>query len=251
MGTRGPDTVPDLSQQHRDNNTTLSRHGDGGVGAIVTVPVLHRKVLSSTNIRLMSRRLCRLIGRARRLTSLGGACTLPPFSGGPLVPVARIYVVSPQRYKPVAGGSVVTELGGSQISSLLETLPGIANVLRSPCGRCTDQRDQGRRPARRVQCLRRGGADPLRHPEEPAGGSRGRSGAGGRPGGVPEADGSSGRAGQKARGRTASKKPAASAPGRPSKAAAEAKAQAETQGSGQEALGAGHSGRSPATPVRF
>src|SRR3954454_18855657 len=27
---------------------------------------------------------------------------------------------------------VVTELGGSQISTLLETLPGIANVLRSP-----------------------------------------------------------------------------------------------------------------------
>src|SRR5919202_6943692 len=26
----------------------------------------------------------------------------------------------------------VTELGGSQISTLLETLPGIANVLRSP-----------------------------------------------------------------------------------------------------------------------
>src|SRR5919107_1766064 len=30
------------------------------------------------------------------------------------------------------GGSVVSELGGSQISTLLETLPGIANVLRSP-----------------------------------------------------------------------------------------------------------------------
>jgi hypothetical protein len=28
--------------------------------------------------------------------------------------------------------SVVSELGGSQISTLLETLPGIANVLRSP-----------------------------------------------------------------------------------------------------------------------
>ena len=27
---------------------------------------------------------------------------------------------------------MVSELGGSQISSLLETLPGIANVLRSP-----------------------------------------------------------------------------------------------------------------------
>ena len=27
---------------------------------------------------------------------------------------------------------MVTELGGSQISTLLETLPGIANVLRSP-----------------------------------------------------------------------------------------------------------------------
>jgi Asp-tRNA(Asn)/Glu-tRNA(Gln) amidotransferase C subunit len=34
----------------------------------------------------------------------------------------------------VAGkeGLVVSELGGSQISTLLETLPGIANVLRSP-----------------------------------------------------------------------------------------------------------------------
>lgn len=31
-----------------------------------------------------------------------------------------------------AGGCVVSELGGSQISTLLETLPGIANVLRSP-----------------------------------------------------------------------------------------------------------------------
>ena len=30
------------------------------------------------------------------------------------------------------GGTVVSELGGSQISSLLESLPGIANVLRSP-----------------------------------------------------------------------------------------------------------------------
>jgi Asp-tRNA(Asn)/Glu-tRNA(Gln) amidotransferase C subunit len=30
------------------------------------------------------------------------------------------------------GGYVVSELGGSQISTLLETLPGIANVLRSP-----------------------------------------------------------------------------------------------------------------------
>jgi hypothetical protein len=29
-------------------------------------------------------------------------------------------------------GLVVSELGGSQISTLLETLPGIANVLRSP-----------------------------------------------------------------------------------------------------------------------
>jgi hypothetical protein len=29
-------------------------------------------------------------------------------------------------------GIVVSELGGSQISTLLETLPGIANVLRSP-----------------------------------------------------------------------------------------------------------------------
>jgi len=32
----------------------------------------------------------------------------------------------------VEGGIVVSELGGSQISTLLETLPGIANVLRSP-----------------------------------------------------------------------------------------------------------------------
>jgi hypothetical protein len=32
----------------------------------------------------------------------------------------------------VEGGFVVSELGGSQISTLLETLPGIANVLRSP-----------------------------------------------------------------------------------------------------------------------
>lgn len=31
-----------------------------------------------------------------------------------------------------AGEIVVSELGGSQISTLLETLPGIANVLRSP-----------------------------------------------------------------------------------------------------------------------
>jgi hypothetical protein len=31
-----------------------------------------------------------------------------------------------------SGGCVVSELGGSQISTLLETLPGIANVLRSP-----------------------------------------------------------------------------------------------------------------------
>src|SRR3954447_13478469 len=30
------------------------------------------------------------------------------------------------------GGGVFSELGGSQISTLLETLPGIANVLRSP-----------------------------------------------------------------------------------------------------------------------
>jgi hypothetical protein len=32
----------------------------------------------------------------------------------------------------LSGGPVVSELGGSQISTLLETLPGIANVLRSP-----------------------------------------------------------------------------------------------------------------------
>ena len=30
------------------------------------------------------------------------------------------------------GGYVVSDLGGTQISTLLETLPGIANVLRSP-----------------------------------------------------------------------------------------------------------------------
>lgn len=30
------------------------------------------------------------------------------------------------------GGRAVSELGGSQISTLLEALPGIANVLRSP-----------------------------------------------------------------------------------------------------------------------
>jgi len=30
------------------------------------------------------------------------------------------------------GGPVVSELGGAQISTLLESLPGIANVLRSP-----------------------------------------------------------------------------------------------------------------------
>jgi hypothetical protein len=33
---------------------------------------------------------------------------------------------------PGKEGYVVSELGGSQISTLLETLPGIANVLRSP-----------------------------------------------------------------------------------------------------------------------
>jgi urease accessory protein UreF len=43
------------------------------------------------------------------LTSSGGLYTLPPH-----------------------GDSFVTDLGGSQISTLLETLPGIANVLRSP-----------------------------------------------------------------------------------------------------------------------
>jgi hypothetical protein len=35
-------------------------------------------------------------------------------------------------YRLNAGEIVVSELGGSQISTLLETLPGIANVLRSP-----------------------------------------------------------------------------------------------------------------------
>src|SRR3954451_4822616 len=33
---------------------------------------------------------------------------------------------------PAKEDIVVSELGGSQISTLLETLPGIANVLRSP-----------------------------------------------------------------------------------------------------------------------
>ena len=37
-----------------------------------------------------------------------------------------------RRQRPNAGEIVVSELGGSQISTLLETLPGIANVLRSP-----------------------------------------------------------------------------------------------------------------------
>jgi hypothetical protein len=32
----------------------------------------------------------------------------------------------------LVNGGKVTDLGGSQISTLLETLPGIANVLRSP-----------------------------------------------------------------------------------------------------------------------
>jgi urease accessory protein UreF len=44
------------------------------------------------------------------------------FSGGPL----------PRHSHTKEGGHVVSELGGSQISTLLETLPGIANVLRSP-----------------------------------------------------------------------------------------------------------------------
>jgi len=35
-------------------------------------------------------------------------------------------------FNPGAAVSVPAELGGSQISSLLETLPGIASVLRSP-----------------------------------------------------------------------------------------------------------------------
>src|SRR6478735_11739190 len=37
-----------------------------------------------------------------------------------------------RRWHAVRRTLVVTELGGSQISTLLETLPGIANVLRSP-----------------------------------------------------------------------------------------------------------------------
>src|SRR3954453_6477276 len=37
-----------------------------------------------------------------------------------------------RRWYAVRRTLVVTELGGSQISTLLETLPGIANVLRSP-----------------------------------------------------------------------------------------------------------------------
>jgi hypothetical protein len=38
----------------------------------------------------------------------------------------------PRSAGPLQGGSVGTELGGSQISSLMETLPGIAHVLRNP-----------------------------------------------------------------------------------------------------------------------
>jgi hypothetical protein len=36
------------------------------------------------------------------------------------------------RFSRLEGGPVVSELGGAQISTLLESLPGIANVLRSP-----------------------------------------------------------------------------------------------------------------------
>jgi hypothetical protein len=37
-----------------------------------------------------------------------------------------------ERFSRLEGGPVVSELGGAQISTLLESLPGIANVLRSP-----------------------------------------------------------------------------------------------------------------------
>jgi hypothetical protein len=37
-----------------------------------------------------------------------------------------------KRFSRLEGGPVVSELGGAQISTLLESLPGIANVLRSP-----------------------------------------------------------------------------------------------------------------------
>src|SRR5204863_10087851 len=51
------------------------------------------------------------LGRPPFLTPPGGTCSLPP----PLPPF----------FMPA-------ELGGSQISSVLEALPGIASVLRSP-----------------------------------------------------------------------------------------------------------------------
>src|SRR5512134_2786664 len=38
----------------------------------------------------------------------------------------------PPRSGPLSGPPLMTELGGSQITTLLETLPGIAQVLRSP-----------------------------------------------------------------------------------------------------------------------
>lgn len=49
---------------------------------------------------------------------------MPPSRGGP---------GAEGSFSAGAGhGGSVTDLGGSQISTLLETLPGIANVLRSP-----------------------------------------------------------------------------------------------------------------------
>src|ERR1041384_439276 len=46
------------------------------------------------------------------------------------VPGGHLYV--PAFKIPTTGEPVVTELGGTQISSLMEVLPGIAQVLRSP-----------------------------------------------------------------------------------------------------------------------
>lgn len=46
-------------------------------------------------------------------------------------PHPRLYVAAVQ-YRLLIAGVVVTELGGTQISSLMEVLPGIAQVLRSP-----------------------------------------------------------------------------------------------------------------------
>jgi hypothetical protein len=50
----------------------------------------------------------------------------------PRLPGQVIGEASLARRGGTSGGFVVSELGGSQISTLLETLPGIANVLRSP-----------------------------------------------------------------------------------------------------------------------